>query len=610
MTTPPTRIQVTPVRFTRFTLAVVFLLLGGVSGCSEDDRPPVVPPPGAPPAPDSAWTGVRTHQEVAVHWRSVLNADLYEQERIALPDRSRRVVEVAASPSDVVGYTDSSVLERSTYVYRVRAQVHSVFSEWTDSLTVRTRPSPPGDFQGANINEGEIQLAWSMDGMPVEGFAIQRLDESGAWGSLRSVPGDVRSFADRNIVFGLSYTYRMRSIDLGDSSIWTPAVGVVSDPRNTGPSGLARVLEAALRSRNADTLESLLDSDFLFRFSSEDQRSHPTWPHFWGRTVERLALRALLADPDVGSWSVAIDFGTPQLPAPGSNPPPNTWILPIDRFDVDFTTRDESGHDVEFHLGAANWAALFVRPPSTNPGGSGPWKIAEWTEGFIAPDDRPPPGGWRTWGEAKQLYVHATSGDDLLRLPEVEADPVEYIPDGCGTQYMNADATYESAYAWAHDGVNGFFLSGCFAEAYAGTGRLCAIDLDLTQVGDQDGQTLDFYIWQDSDGVPGNLLCLGVGRTPGEVARWPEVTRHRFEIDGCCVEGAFWAGFRANWPGEPAGWYIGADLNGFGGIPLTYVAQGLGLPSGWQPVGEVFGRTMALGIGVELTDCGSVGDSY
>lgn len=176
---------------------------------------------------------------------------------------------------------------------------------------------------------------------------------------------------------------------------------------------------------------------------------------------------------------------------------------------------------------------------------------------------------------------------------------------GCGTLSMNANGTYEGGYGWQYGGVVAPTY-GAFAECYAGTGAVCSVVLDLTQVGSYFGQCADIYVWSDAAGIPGNVLCLRTNVTPGAIAYWPTTSRHFFSLDGCCVDGGFWAGYWGNWPGGSAAWFIGADLDGLGGCPYTNNAPGIGFPTGWTNVSLVWGPTQALGIGVELTDCGSV----
>ncbi|MFN8548669.1 MAG: hypothetical protein U0527_12080 [Candidatus Eisenbacteria bacterium] len=177
---------------------------------------------------------------------------------------------------------------------------------------------------------------------------------------------------------------------------------------------------------------------------------------------------------------------------------------------------------------------------------------------------------------------------------------------GCGTLNLNSDGGYENGYAWQYGGVVAPTY-GAFAECYSGANvSLCSAVFDFTQVGFYAGQVMDVYVWGDAGGIPGNVLCVKNSVNPGAPAFWPSLSRHVVDLSGCCADGNFWVGYWGNWPGQLAPWYVGADLDGFGGCPLSNVAPGIGFPTGWTNVSQIWGPTQALGIGCETTSCGPV----
>lgn len=178
--------------------------------------------------------------------------------------------------------------------------------------------------------------------------------------------------------------------------------------------------------------------------------------------------------------------------------------------------------------------------------------------------------------------------------------------ESCGTLQMNGNGSYENAYGVRH----GFFstdIGGTFAECFVGPANVCGMVFDLTTIDDfGPGATFDATVWDDAGGVPGQVLCLIPEIDPYPVAFWPSISRHTvtFPVE-CCVSGNFWVGHRANWGNLPTPffWYIGADLDGFGGCPKINCSPESGYPSGWQDVSIVWGPTAALGIGCETTVC-------
>ncbi len=80
-------------------------------------------------------------------------------------------------------------------------------------------------------------------------------------------------------------------------------------------------------------------------------------------------------------------------------------------------------------------------------------------------------------------------------------------------------------------------------------------------------------------------------------AIWPSFTLADINTTDEWVWGNFFIGYWGEWPGAIGGWFIGADLNGVGGMPRTNIAPGIGYPTGWNDVSVVWGPTSALGIG-------------
>jgi hypothetical protein len=132
---------------------------------------------------------------------------------------------------------------------------------------------------------------------------------------------------------------------------------------------------------------------------------------------------------------------------------------------------------------------------------------------------------------------------------------------------------------------------------------MCAGVFDLTAAYDcpEDRFTLDAYVWEDADGLPGSVLAVVTGFDPYPIGLWPTITRHSVPMI-VPVSGSFWVGEWGNWPGHPGTctWFMAVDQDGNEpGCPFTYIAPGLGWPSGWQHADVVWGQgsTKALGIG-------------
>ena len=177
-------------------------------------------------------------------------------------------------------------------------------------------------------------------------------------------------------------------------------------------------------------------------------------------------------------------------------------------------------------------------------------------------------------------------------------------PGSCGTLIFSADGTYENAYAWQYGGVVAP-LYGAFAERFDSAGLIvCGIVMDLTQTGNDAGQTCDLYVWEDAGGLPGMVLALSTSFEPASVAVWPILSQHFGRVTSeCGSTDATWIGYWGNWPGQATAWFVGADLDGLGGKPYTNIAPGIGYPTGWNHVSVVWGPTQAIGLGAEVVEC-------
>jgi hypothetical protein len=188
-------------------------------------------------------------------------------------------------------------------------------------------------------------------------------------------------------------------------------------------------------------------------------------------------------------------------------------------------------------------------------------------------------------------------------LPSPDENPC----DGAATLQLNFDASAENGYCWDLYGGRVPPYYGAFAECYNWTGHVCGIELWLTGLG-YVCDPCDLYVWEDAGGVPGNILGMTPGVDPCPIATWPQITVRDLGVGCVDVNGPFWVGYWEWAVSAPCGYFIAADTNGFGSCPFTNIAPGIGYPTGWVHVTEVWGPTSAVGIGAWCGEgpCGPV----
>ncbi|MEZ4654766.1 MAG: FlgD immunoglobulin-like domain containing protein [Candidatus Eisenbacteria bacterium] len=183
----------------------------------------------------------------------------------------------------------------------------------------------------------------------------------------------------------------------------------------------------------------------------------------------------------------------------------------------------------------------------------------------------------------------------------------------------NHDGTMENGYVWLPNGSESG-AQGAFAECFhTDSGEqlsICSVRVYLTQIGDQAGQTLDLYVWDNGPtDDPGTEIAHVTQFDPGPVAQWPAFSVHDIPINAI-VSGDWWVGWRGNWNGGAPGWLAGADETGGAGCPLTFIGPGRGFPVGWESTAIVPSMSACRSFGIEVVgtplvippppDCGEV----
>jgi len=179
-------------------------------------------------------------------------------------------------------------------------------------------------------------------------------------------------------------------------------------------------------------------------------------------------------------------------------------------------------------------------------------------------------------------------------IPSQDSNPCQ------GILYLNYDGTAENGFCWQYGGIVPPYY-GAFAECYNYVGTVCGEQLLLTGIGYPCGPC-DLYAWDDGGGFPGGVVSMTPGVNPCPVATWPSISTHDFCIVPFVASGNFWIGYWLDASQAVCGYFIAADLDGFGGCPFTNIAPGIGYPTGWNNTSVVWGPTQAIGIGAWVGD--------
>lgn len=586
---------------------VTFLIPFLTLGCSEDD--PLAPRDGLLALPLGLTVEQVGISSVTLRWThsdpAVVSYEI--QARAESGPFETRGANVRATrrsmTSEVVSLTD-----RTNYAFRVRALGLNRASAWSNIVGARTKVGAPTRLRALPATLQSVALTWEFRLPDPTRFELERRVLPDDWEAVISGPEPSdRHFFDTEVTHSIDYEYRMRAVEGGDVSPWSSIArtrpGDPDDPDDPDPddpiggiAGTLQRLRSAYASRNPEFLKGFFADDFSFEFSPADPILDPTTPLRWGRADEEEATRRILTGADVVELALDFTAGPVLLPDDDDPVPSSARKIYLEGVNLRVVRATING---QIHLRALeDRAELFLRETEAASGsGERLWEVFLWRD--LAIDNEV-----ATWGTIKRAFnpVVRVAPDWRLGMgPGIVTNP--QIEDPCGVVTRPIDGPYDSAIAWGFDGAGAGEI-GAFAQRFTGAAEVCAVILDLSSTHGTSMATLDLIVWQDVDGKPGRALCILPDVTVQNVAAWPDVSRHQLPLGGCCVEGAWWAGFRGTWPGASPKFYIAAsETRSASATPSTWMAPGLGPYTGWRPVGETWPEARTLGLAVETRVC-------
>ncbi|MCX8159850.1 MAG: fibronectin type III domain-containing protein [Candidatus Saccharicenans sp.] len=138
--------------------------------------------------------------------------------------------------ANVTSYPDTSVVESTTYTYRIFAFNGSGDSAASNEATVVTPdltiPLAPSDLQATALSASSVRLNWVDNAYNEDGFKIERkTGAAGTWVQVGTVGLDATSFTDTGLSGLTTYYYRVRAYNnAGDSGYSNEAA--VTTPEN------------------------------------------------------------------------------------------------------------------------------------------------------------------------------------------------------------------------------------------------------------------------------------------------------------------------------------------------------------------------------------------
>ncbi|MDX1675049.1 MAG: fibronectin type III domain-containing protein, partial [Longimicrobiales bacterium] len=176
------------------------------SGTAAVTTPPV-PIPGAPTSLTAA-TVSRTRIDLAWTDNSAEETG-FEVERRG-PGENQFTL-LAAVAADTVTYSDTTVAEDGTYVYRVRACGSGGCSEYSNNASATTPPSAPTNLTAVVVSASRIDLSWFESSATETSFQVERRVVGGSYTRIATPGADVTQFSDTGVTIDTEYEYRVRA---------------------------------------------------------------------------------------------------------------------------------------------------------------------------------------------------------------------------------------------------------------------------------------------------------------------------------------------------------------------------------------------------------------
>lgn len=166
-----------------------------------------------PAAPTGLTANAPTCNQIDLAWTD--NSDNETSFKIERSTDGSIFFEIDSVGTDITTYNDTTVLENTTYWYRVRASNAFGDSDYSNTATATTPvcptnpPDPPTNLVAKGKGKAKINLTWTDNSNNEDGFNIYRGTDGIVFDPLDTVGPDVTSYDDFSALSGVTYYYKV-----------------------------------------------------------------------------------------------------------------------------------------------------------------------------------------------------------------------------------------------------------------------------------------------------------------------------------------------------------------------------------------------------------------
>lgn len=191
-----------------------------------ESDPSVVSCTTPPAAPTNLTAVTIAPQQIELHWTNHSpTADGYIVQRVYEPYYyyyyyDTTYTTIATLPSSATSYVDAALVSGEFATYRVLATRDDGWSDPSNLVGMSSElpPPPPSGLTATAPSAGRIDLAWTYGAASPDYFLIESCRgtiatcDDGAYVSLSTTYGSVRTFSDVQSLPGVTFTYRVRAV--------------------------------------------------------------------------------------------------------------------------------------------------------------------------------------------------------------------------------------------------------------------------------------------------------------------------------------------------------------------------------------------------------------
>lgn len=390
-----------------------------------------------------------------------------------------------------------------------------------DSYTPPLLPAVPEDLTATSAGLQQINLSWAYNGEAVAEFEIYRGESpTGPFTVINRV--STLAYEDKGLTPGKTYYYRIRAVNEGGSSAFTPVVNATTESDTQAPTAPANLVASA-PTFNSVTLQ----------WEASTDNTGVTGYEIWVNgavaattEVNYYLLQNLQPDASYAVYVVAFDANkNKSLPSNTINvgtKPPGTYYSKATGNLNDINTwgqqTDGSG-DTPGSFQTNGSSFVIANRNATSPGG--PWKVEGSSSEIVVSAgvtltlDQPVEGRLKVRDNGMVIFAHATGP----KLEELSAQStVQYNAPVVNIQqasYGNLilSGTGEKVFAEGTTTVTGNLTAAAGISLKGSAGNKSRLDLrgDLTMAGSP-GETLpDFGVHLDISGKSVHRIDVGAG---------------------------------------------------------------------------------------------------